>query len=73
MSEDPLTPATRHAVERLAYSPGEAAQALGVTRAHIYELINRGQLRRFKLGRRSCIPAADLRALVGDGPDDGVA
>ena len=53
------------AVERLAYSPDEAAAALGVTRQTIYALIGRKQLRRFKVGRLTRIPATDVQALVG--------
>lgn len=55
-------------IRRMAMSPAEAADALGVTRVTIYRLIERGQLRRFKVGRLSRIPIADVLALVG-GPD----
>ncbi len=43
----------------------EAADYLKVTRQTIHTLINRGELRRFKVGRCSRIPAADVLALVG--------
>lgn len=56
---------TRPTVDRLAYSPIEAAEALGVTRQTIYALIERNQLRRFKVGRLTRIPADDVHALVG--------
>lgn len=49
----------------IAYSPGEAAKKIGVTRQTIYALISRGELRRFKVGRCARIPAADVHALVG--------
>lgn len=55
---------TKH-VELLAYSPDEAAAALGVSRQHIYSLIARGELRRYKIGRSTKIRVADVRALVG--------
>lgn len=55
----------RASVPRLAYSPAEAAEALGVTRQTIYNLIARGQLRRFHVGTCARIPAADVHALVG--------
>lgn len=57
-------------VERIAFSPGEAAEALGVTRQTIYALIKAGRLRRFKVGRCARIPAADVYALVGLEPPD---
>lgn len=66
---DLLVPTARAAVERLAYSPGEAAQAIGCTRQHIHNLINAGQLRRFKVGRLTRIPVGDVLGLVGGGPD----
>jgi excisionase family DNA binding protein len=49
----------------LAYTPQQAADAIGVTRQTIYNLIERGDLRRFKVGRCTRIPAADVHALVG--------
>jgi excisionase family DNA binding protein len=52
-------------VERLAYSPTEAAQALGVCRQTIYRLLEAEQLRSFKVGSRRVIPASDLLQLVG--------
>ena len=55
----------RAAIERLAYSPSEAATALGVTRATVYRLIESGKLRAFKAERRTLIPVADVRRLVG--------
>lgn len=52
-------------VTRIAYSPTEAAQVLGITRASIYNMINRGELRRYKVGRLTRINAAEVHALVG--------
>jgi excisionase family DNA binding protein len=59
----------RHPVERAAYTPTEAAHLLGVTRQTVYNLIDRGELRRFKVGRLTRIPVADVLSLVGGGPD----
>jgi excisionase family DNA binding protein len=42
-------------VDRLAYSPGDAAAALGVARSHVYELLARGELHGRKIGRRTVI------------------
>lgn len=56
--------------DRLAYSPAEAAAALGCSRQHIYALIQRGELRRFKVGARAArIPVADVLGLIGGGDD----
>lgn len=43
----------------------EVADYLKVTRQTVYALINRGELRRFKVGRCTRIPVADVYALVG--------
>lgn len=58
-------------IHLLAYSPTEAADALGCTRQTIFALINRGELRRFKVGRLTKIPAADVHSLVGYEPEAG--
>lgn len=50
-----------------AVSPNEAAALLGVSRQTIHALINRGELRRFKVGRLTRIPRVDVLALVGAG------
>jgi excisionase family DNA binding protein len=57
-------------VAPIAYTPAEAATALGVTRQTVYNLIDRGELRRFKVGRCTRIPVADVHALVGGGHVD---
>lgn len=51
------------------YTIPEAADFLKVTRQTVYNLINRGELRRFKVGRSTRIPAADVHALVGYEPE----
>ena len=55
--------------DRIAYSPSEAAEILGCSRQTAHALINRGQLRRYKVGRLTRIPAADVHALVGYEPE----
>lgn len=52
------------AAERLAYSPQESAQTLGVSRQHIYKLIADGTLKTFTLGRRRLIARSELERLV---------
>jgi len=48
----------------LAYTTTEAAEALRVSRAHIYHLIERGQLRSVKFGKSRRIPADALAELI---------
>jgi len=62
---DELGPTAKTSIERLAYSPREAAEALGVVHGTIYALIHAGKLRAFKAGKRTLIPVADVRALIG--------
>lgn len=50
--------------EPLAHSPDDAARRLGVGRTKVFELMNSGELRRIKLGRRTLVPDADLVALI---------
>lgn len=52
------------ATHRAAFSPGEAADILGVSRNTIYLAIARGDLRVVKLGRRTLIPAEAIDALL---------
>jgi excisionase family DNA binding protein len=51
----------------IAVSPGRAAEMTDLSRATIYNLIERGVLRRSKIGRSTRIPVADLVALIEDG------
>lgn len=51
----------------IAVSPTKAADTIGVSRATIYNLIERGELRRSKIGRSTRIPVADLVALIERG------
>lgn len=57
-------------LERLAYSPGETAQVLGITRQHVYNLIRSGVLPTVHLGRSCRIPATALSAIL-EGGDAG--
>ena len=54
-----------HDDHRIADSPAEAAALLGVTRQTVHNLIRRGELRAFKVGRLTKIPRSDVLALVG--------
>lgn len=49
---------------RITRTIAAAAESLGISRREIYRLISIGTLRKVKVGRRSLIPEADLRALA---------
>ncbi len=50
--------------ERLVWSVEETAALLGVSRAHAYELVARGELTHVRLGRRIVIPKRALDELL---------
>ena len=56
--------------ERLLSIP-EAAEALGIGRTAVYDLIGRGELRTLKVGRRRLVPASALAELAAR--SDGAA
>jgi len=58
------TPTTPNRPTRLAYTARELAQSCGVSEQHIFNLIRRGELASFRLGRRYLIPATELDRLM---------
>jgi len=52
---------------RLAYSPKEAAEKLGISRSSIYALMRAGTLRTTRAGARRLVPAVELDRLLGVG------
>ena len=46
------------------YSVRNVVELLGLGRTTVYKLIGEGQLTRIKIGARTLIPAADVRALM---------
>jgi len=52
--------------DRLAYRVPEAASQLGVSKAHLYNLIARGDLRAVKIGAATRIPASELARMLGE-------
>jgi excisionase family DNA binding protein len=56
--------------KRLVLTVTEAAAALGISRAHAYELVARGELPSLRLGRRIVVPRRGLERLL-DGAADG--
>lgn len=58
--------------EPLAYSINEACRVSSLGRTRLYQLIGEGHLEVRKIGKRTLIPAASLRALVtGQGAHNG--
>jgi excisionase family DNA binding protein len=51
-------------VERKLLTPDEVAQALGVGRTKIYDLMRTGVLQRVKIGRCTRIPATSVDAFI---------
>lgn len=45
----------------------EATAALRISRATLYRYLNRGDLRRVKVGQRVLIPQADVQRIVDEG------
>lgn len=50
--------------EPLAYSVSEACRVSSLGRTRLYQLIAEGRLEVRKIGKRTLIPAASLRALI---------
>ncbi|MFC7754956.1 helix-turn-helix domain-containing protein [Tsukamurella soli] len=48
---------------RTLYTIPEAVEVLRISRAHLYNLINRGSVKSTRLGRRVLIPAAEIERL----------
>ncbi|MDF8334141.1 helix-turn-helix domain-containing protein [Novosphingobium cyanobacteriorum] len=53
--------------EPLAYSVADACRVSTLCKSQIYNMIRSGKLEARKLGRRTLIPAASLRALIEGG------
>lgn len=52
------------ATGRRVWTVSEAARVLGISRAHAYELVARGELPHLRLGRRILIPRHALDGLL---------
>ena len=51
----------------LVLSVGDAARLLGISRAHAYELVARGELAHIRLGRRVVVPQRAIDQIIDDG------
>jgi excisionase family DNA binding protein len=54
-------------LDRLAYKPQAAADALDISRAQLYRLIAAGAIRTVTIGRSRRIPRAELERIVAHG------
>jgi excisionase family DNA binding protein len=50
--------------ERLVWTVEEAGRMLGISRAHAYELVARGELPHLRLGRRVVVPKHAIELLL---------
>jgi excisionase family DNA binding protein len=57
-------------MEPVCVSVTETMRALGIGRTKVYELINVGLLKVVKIGRRTLVRTASIRALAGEGGTD---
>jgi excisionase family DNA binding protein len=66
-TDPPVVTATGTGESRLAFSPDETAQLLGVSPELVFDLLRTGQLKSVKAGRRRLISRANIDAfLAGD-------
>lgn len=49
---------------RMAYTIPDACAQIGVGRSKLYELIGAGEIRTFKVGTRTLVPASELVAFI---------
>lgn len=58
---------TNRPSEPLAYSVSDACKVSSIGKTRLYGLIKEGRLEARKIGKRTLIPAASLRALIEGG------
>jgi excisionase family DNA binding protein len=63
----PPSPAPR---PRLAYSLAETSKRLGLSKATLYRLIARGELKAVRVGSRRLVEAAEIERLLARGRQD---
>jgi excisionase family DNA binding protein len=54
--------------DKLAYSPTEAHQALGIGRSLLWRLLQNSEIKSIKLGSRRLIPADELHRFLASLP-----
>lgn len=58
-------------IRRLRYTPREAAKALGISKAKLYQHINRGEIRSYLIDNRRWFRPEDLEAFVEEQAERG--
>lgn len=58
---------------KIAYSIKETAEALGCGINKTYELVNTGQLRSFRFGKKIMIPVQEIERLVSESSNEQIA
>jgi excisionase family DNA binding protein len=53
-------------MDRLLLRPAEAAEAIGVSRSRVYELLASGELPSIRVGRTVRVPVAALHAWINE-------
>jgi excisionase family DNA binding protein len=53
-------------MEKLLLRPAEAAEAIGVSRATLYAMLQRGELPRVRVGRTHRVPVDGLHQWIAD-------
>ena len=57
---------TQSTIEKLYYSPQEAAEVLSLSRPHIYRLVKQGRIPAMRFGSRVLIPHAEIMKMEFD-------
>lgn len=60
-----------HQAPALALGIDEAARVIGVARSMLYEIVARGEIESFKLGRRRLILVNELKAFIERAAQEG--
>jgi excisionase family DNA binding protein len=58
------TKGQRESPGRMAYSPGELARVLGVSRTFAYRLVRSGRIRGVRVGSRWLVPVREVEAFL---------
>ncbi len=59
-----LSPELREHARRKLWSMADAAATLSISRMHLYEMVNTGQIATVKIGRRRFVTDAELERYV---------
>lgn len=57
-------------MDQFSYTVSDACQKFGIGRTKLFELLNTGEIKRRKLGRKTLILDEDLKAFVKNLPTD---